>query len=179
MIIAKNKKIKGFALIEVLFSLGMFVAGVIAVVSLMNQEISKSIDRRNEVIAGQLAQEGIELVRNIRDNNWLASPFVSSFDHISNTTTGTINYGESSIATGRAYNIYLNGGFYDYNSGGAGTVFKRRIIIGDGDNSNEKKIVSMATWGGSDSNNILDEAHCDVISKCFSTEVILNGEWGK
>jgi Tfp pilus assembly protein PilV len=168
----KNNDFRGFSLIEVLFSMGMFMLGIFAVASLMNGEIMKSINRRNEAIAGQLAQEGIELVRNIRDNNWINED--EPFNNIKNT--GTIDYedNESIRADGNS-NIYLNnGGFYSHSNIGSQTIFRRRIVVDDSHDSVET-ITSIVTWGGQDP----EIDGCDVSSKCFYTEVILDGTWGE
>ncbi|MCX6800203.1 MAG: hypothetical protein NT091_03585 [Candidatus Falkowbacteria bacterium] len=66
----KNNQ-KGFGLIEVTVSIYILVMGLLSLVSLMNQNLRMQDINKNTIIAAQLAQEGVELVRNIRDNNWL------------------------------------------------------------------------------------------------------------
>ena len=66
----KNQQLKGFTLIEIITVLFVVSLGLIGVLSLIIQNIqSQSINRRS-IIAYQLAQEGIELVRKTRDSNW-------------------------------------------------------------------------------------------------------------
>lgn len=54
---------------EVLISVLVLSVGMVSVAVLITSSIKSSVDARNQIIATQLAQEGVELVRNIRDNN--------------------------------------------------------------------------------------------------------------
>jgi hypothetical protein len=137
------------------------------------------MDARNQMIAGELAQEGVELVRNIRDNNWQASPFVSSFNNISGQSFGydyridmnnPINYNAD-------YRLYINGDFYTHTYSVNTTKFKRGIIIIG--NLTTRKVASVVTWDNSnppDAANYL--TNCTAVNKCAYTEVTLT-EWGK
>lgn len=67
----KIKNGKGFTLLEVIIAIFLITVGVGATVSLINQTLSSSQVISSRLVASYLAQEGIELVRNIRDGNWL------------------------------------------------------------------------------------------------------------
>lgn len=63
---------KGQTLLEVMLAIGIMVFGVISIISL---SITSSVMARRtskELVATQLAREGVEAVHNIRDSNWLA-----------------------------------------------------------------------------------------------------------
>lgn len=77
-----NKRIKpAFSLIELLVAMAMVGIGLIGVASLAAQNIRVQYFNRNSLISAQLAQEGLELARNRRDNNWKsASPAGSLAD---------------------------------------------------------------------------------------------------
>jgi prepilin-type N-terminal cleavage/methylation domain-containing protein len=62
---------KGFSLLEVMLALGVITIGLMGVSSLVLQNIQAQDINKNYLIASMLAQEGIELVRNIRDTNFL------------------------------------------------------------------------------------------------------------
>ena len=67
------KKIKdksGFTLIEVVTVLLIVSIGMTGILSLIVQNIRNQSINKNTLIAYQLAQEGIELVRSTRDTNW-------------------------------------------------------------------------------------------------------------
>ncbi|MBL7057707.1 prepilin-type N-terminal cleavage/methylation domain-containing protein [Patescibacteria group bacterium] len=62
---------RGFGLIEVTVSIYILTMGLFGLMSLLHQSLKAQDINKNSIVAAQLAQEGIELVRNVRDNNWL------------------------------------------------------------------------------------------------------------
>ena len=71
---------RGFTIIEVLATFGILVIGIVAAQIALTQGITAATRNVNEFIAAHLAEEGLELVRNIRDNNW-ASGGSANWDH--------------------------------------------------------------------------------------------------
>lgn len=63
---------KGFSLLEVLIATFILVVGILGMIGLISRSITSAIEDRQAIIAAGLAQEGIELVRNIRDTNMMA-----------------------------------------------------------------------------------------------------------
>lgn len=73
MILNKNlKNNRGQGLLEAVIALSIIVTGLVGALSLAVSNLSNSNDSVQRVIAGNLAREGVEVVRNIRDSNWLA-----------------------------------------------------------------------------------------------------------
>lgn len=68
---SKLKFSSGFTLMEVLVSVTVLSVGVVGAITLLNSSTSMIANSNNKVIAVNLAQEGIELVRNVRDTNFL------------------------------------------------------------------------------------------------------------
>ncbi|MFA5318512.1 MAG: prepilin-type N-terminal cleavage/methylation domain-containing protein [Patescibacteria group bacterium] len=66
---AYNKQ--GFSMLEVIISLGIMTVGMMGIFSLIMQNHLVYNTNKNKFIAVELAQEGVELVRNYRDSNWL------------------------------------------------------------------------------------------------------------
>jgi len=67
--IKNNKNPKGFSLVEgmvAIFIVGFVMVGFMAV---MGKTFKRTTYERDYIVASNLAQEGIEVVRNIRDNN--------------------------------------------------------------------------------------------------------------
>ena len=65
---------RGFTIIEVLIAIFILIVGVVAVFALVNKGLSGTIDLSDKLIAAYLAQEGIEIVKNMRDTNWVQNP---------------------------------------------------------------------------------------------------------
>lgn len=65
--------VKGFSMLEVLLSVFVLSVGLMTIVAVMSGSLRHSYETRDTIIATGLAQEGIELVRNVRDNNFFAS----------------------------------------------------------------------------------------------------------
>jgi type II secretory pathway pseudopilin PulG len=64
-------KFRGETLVEVLVAIG--ILGVVLITSfvLVNRGIGTNVTVKNKIIAINIAREGIEGIRNIRDTNWL------------------------------------------------------------------------------------------------------------
>jgi len=61
----------GFSLIEIMVVLMIVSLGIIGVANLATQSIQAQTINKGNIIAYQLAQEGIEVVRQLRDTNWI------------------------------------------------------------------------------------------------------------
>lgn len=137
-------------MIEAVFSI--FIVGVILItfLTVMGSVYRTEFAKRDLVIASNLAQEGIEIVRNIRDNNWKASPvklaFASPFPADGNgyCVAYNGNYSAASPTTCGGSLLKNNNGFYEHGSGTA-TKFSRRINIGTNPDGS-KLITSTVTW---------------------------------
>ena len=83
---------KGFTLIETLFSILIFSAALISLMTIAGRGISATGDAAQETTAHYLAQEGLEVVRNLRDTNFLTPslPWDTGFAQC-NTTTNACN----------------------------------------------------------------------------------------
>lgn len=130
----KRKKKTAFTMIEMLCAIFLITIGAAGVFSLVSQTISFTNTSSSKLVALYLAQEGIEIVRNIRDSNWLearTNPEILWDDGLPQgdweadyrTTALTQSY------IGRYLNIDTNG-LYSYSSG-TQTKFQRKITISD------------------------------------------------
>jgi Tfp pilus assembly protein PilV len=175
MIFPKNKikfrKFKkGFSIGEVMLSAFVLSIVLVTIIGIISTSIGHSIDSRNAIIASELAQEGVELVRNVRDNNWANTR--SSFVGMDNGTYA-IGYNDSALLLNGATILkYSNNNFYNRTTGND-TRFYRRITISG--TSDEKTVNSMVIWGGS---TFFSNTDCTTGHKCVYTELILN-KWGE
>jgi prepilin-type N-terminal cleavage/methylation domain-containing protein len=145
-----NEKTKGFTLLEMLISLLVVVVGVLGVFSAVAKYSQNTQQEKENLVASYLCQEGIEIVKNIRDSNWVNG---AAWD------TGLTSCGsgcEADYTTGltawsdEGRNLYIEGatGFYKYVSGAGNTEtpYTRRINIASG--VNEANIVVNVYWSG-------------------------------
>ncbi|MDR3571013.1 MAG: type II secretion system protein [Candidatus Pacebacteria bacterium] len=78
----KQKIQKGFTLIETLVAISLLMLAVVAPMSLAAQSLTAAYYARNQVTAFYLAQEGIEIVRAVRDANIIAIAEGNSSVHV-------------------------------------------------------------------------------------------------
>ena len=65
----KSQGESGFTLVETLVAVAIFASAITALISITARGINDNVFVKNKLIASYLSQEGIELVRNIRDTN--------------------------------------------------------------------------------------------------------------
>jgi len=168
----KNWKLKikhlrtGFTIVETLVSLAIFSTSIVALIIVSSQGISDTNFAKNKLTASYLAQEGIELVRSIRDtdSNW--NTFLTSVSDciISSTKDGCLidsgpHFGSSRLdqinvlpCAGLCISplVYIpSTGFYNYDlSNGTNSIFLRSIkIIPVTSNGNDEiQIISNVSW---------------------------------
>jgi len=124
---------KGFTMIEVSIAIGVMMIGVVGIYSLVPR-VAKTVSlNTDKFVAVQLAREGMEIIRNIRDSNWLEQNFASTTpwdDNLDNCSNGCeIGYNDSApvVYQDRYLKIDTNG-FYNYETGQK-SKFKRKITI--------------------------------------------------
>jgi len=66
-----NLKEKGFTLLETLIAVAIIVIGTLGVFSAVAKYSQMTEQERDNLVASYLCQEGIEIVKNIRDTNWV------------------------------------------------------------------------------------------------------------
>lgn len=66
-----HSKKTGFSLIEVVIGIAVITLIITAAAEVTRSSIRMGSITSNELIANHLAEEGLEVVRNIRDSNWL------------------------------------------------------------------------------------------------------------
>jgi len=78
----------GFTLLETIVALGIILGGITGAFGLAIKGLSIASVSKNKLIAANLAQEGVELVRRIRDNNTIADISDGVYDASPVWTTG-------------------------------------------------------------------------------------------
>lgn len=130
-----KEKTKGFTLLEMLISLLVIVVGVLGVFTAVARFSQNTQQEKENLIASYLCQEGIEIIKNIRDTNWVAN---SAWDNGLTACSAGCEVDYQGVLTpwsedGRK--LYIEGatGFYKYISsplsGDTETPYTRRINI--------------------------------------------------
>jgi prepilin-type N-terminal cleavage/methylation domain-containing protein len=124
----RTSKKLSFTLIEVMGAIVVLSIGVLVAYTAVQRMMVQTNSAANRLGAAYLAEEGIEIVRNIRDTAWI-DPAIDDW------TANGINAGNWQISSG-GYSLsacpgscgYSDMGFVSYMAG-TNNKFKRRIII--------------------------------------------------
>jgi prepilin-type N-terminal cleavage/methylation domain-containing protein len=138
----KNKK--GFTLVEVIIAASILVLGTVGAFSTIAQSIRSTAFAKEKLVASFLAQEAIEIVKNIRNTNWIqGNPWNQGLPE----GTWQIDYNDNSFSpyNGAFLNLGPNG--YSYDLGGIPTRFQRKITITQ-ISSNELRVKVEVFWSG-------------------------------
>lgn len=134
---------KGFTLLETIVAVGVIMIGLMAVLVLANNSLSFVSLIKDRLVAVNLTSEGLEVARNIRDNNWLQSLAWNS-----GLANGDYNitYNSLSLSPYADTELLVNtsNGLYNYTSGSP-SGFKRKISIANL-SVYELRIVATVTW---------------------------------
>lgn len=156
----------GFSLIETIVVLFIVSVGLLAVLSLSIESAKSQSLNKNALVAAGLAQEGIELIRNVRDTNWR--------ENSSSTPVAWNRYIEGSLI-GEKYKIdyntfiptstssidsailYDSAGFYSHDTSSQPTIFKRMITIyATSSSASSSTIKSLVEWSDKGRSNKLE-----------------------
>lgn len=140
----KSKRKNGYILVEAAVATTIILVGLLGIFALLSRSLSLNRVVSDRYVATYLAAEGIELVKNIIDNNLVQSqPFNAGL------SSGSFEMEFDDLSLGANLNRQLNfdagSGHYSY-GGGRPTPFKRSInieLVGGGD---EIKVNSLVEW---------------------------------
>lgn len=151
---------QGFTIIELIISIFILTAAIIGIYSAFYTVIVQTSVLSSRFTASYLAQEGLEIIRNIRDSNWVRSVVLNSsaswddvlspcylgcqVDYKTKTSDGSIAitpYGD-----GDYLNIKKVDGFYTYETTDVTqTKFKRKITVSS-EGGYILKVIVEVTW---------------------------------
>lgn len=154
---------KGFTLVETLIAITILAIAIVGPFSAIQTAINSSYVARDELVGTMLAQEAIEYVRSIRDDNylggraWMDFPYSCAGASPTNFCTVDATQGDfhttpaavnaySQVALVPALSLTTNG-LYNQQGQGTATVFKRYVQITtvSATESDVKVIVSWTT----------------------------------
>ncbi len=133
---------KGFGLLEVIVAILIVSVGVVGILTLASMSLRGASVSKMRLIASGLAQEGIEMVRDMRRSNmewdnWYA--LVSDGDYrVQYDSTNLMSFSETPLK------LDTNNGLYQYTSGD-NTLFYRKITL-ETISADEVKVVVEVKW---------------------------------
>jgi type II secretory pathway pseudopilin PulG len=149
------KKIKniqnnsGFTLLEVLFTIFIIIVSIVGIYQGLSYSIKHAKEVTEQFIANYLAGEGIEIVKNIRDTNWInGREWSSGLTGCSSGCEADFNDSALSSYTGKYLYLDSSNYFYQYdNISGEITPYQRKITI-TANGNNELDISVSVSWRG-------------------------------
>ena len=156
---------RGFSLLESMVAIGILLVAVVAPLSTIGDSLAQIYVARDQMVAINLAQEGIEAVRQVRDSN-----MIKGWNEGTRTTDWDAGLGEGNYTVDTEENLQIKsltageeGALYQKTDGtytqtaGVGMVptkFSRIVTISSISGVDyEKKITSRVSWktaGGTD-----------------------------
>lgn len=142
---------KGFTLLEMLISILIITLGIISIFTGVIKYTQYTQQVRNNLTASYLAQEGIEIVKNIRDSNWTqGNAWNAGLTNCLSSGSGCeADYTSSSLSqvSGSLRSLYIDSnGFYEY-TGVTKTEFTRKIAV-DPVGNDQLNIKVDVFWNG-------------------------------
>jgi len=139
----KNRKNTGFTLVEVLVALFIFSLTVTAMMAVFASGLSSINVAKKKMVAEYLAQEGIELVRNIRDTYALSETtsgagWTSFLNELGNSDCDEICSFNDTLISSSTIGILNSGAI----TSAGFTRYVRKVEM----SANEVKIFSTVSW---------------------------------
>jgi len=143
----------GFSLLETIVVLFIVSVGLISIVNLTISSLKAQTLNRNTLIAYQLAQEGLELIRNVRDTNWLSGNTWD--DGIEGSGSGTkyrVDFASWPVEVSGISEATLqlasstNAGFYIHDSNSPSSLFSRMVTITTATGTASSTVESLVQW---------------------------------
>lgn len=83
---------KGFTIIEIMVAILVFTVGLLGAYALVKSAMSLSLRSKQEILSANIIREQIELVKNIRDTNYLALRKWNSLGNFPSLCTGSCEF---------------------------------------------------------------------------------------
>lgn len=117
---------RGFSLLEVTVAVSILIVGIVSVISLTNSSLSGAQLSKMRLISAGLAQEGIEIVRDIREFNLDKSGWNNWYDSIINGDYN-VQYNDTNLRPFSVAPLMFNPStlLYQYDSGNDSLYYRR------------------------------------------------------
>ena len=103
-----NKSRRGFSLVETLVAISIFTISILTMIVLLGKGISDTNFAKKKIVAGYLAQEGIEYMRNMRDTYMLyTTPSQTGWNNFNTKVAGNV-YPLGTTVCATTHGCYFN-----------------------------------------------------------------------
>lgn len=182
----KRKFQKGFSLGEVLLSLAVLTAGIVPILGALMGALNTSLESRDTIIGAGLAQEGVELVVNVKDNGVLSSANSAFVGFPNGAQTCRIDINDPVLSDPVTNQIECGGGgipyYFDlsilipdkvYAHDNTQGKFKRKIFIFLPPGREEASVTSAVYWGAYDPSQSTVDTDCTALNDCVRAQTVL------
>lgn len=147
-----NTPLRAFTLLETLVAVSVLLMALLGPFSVAQQALRSAYYARDQVTAYYLAQEGVEFVRALRDENYLTG--AGWLDGIGAVCTGTpcivdypnFTYAACPEGVCPVLKVSANGGLYNHTSG-TDSPFTRYVLLTTSPTNPDQVIVSVTiSW---------------------------------
>ena len=138
---------KAFTLIETLMSLFILSVALVGAFAVIMSNNKSASFIKNSFIASGLAQEGMEVVRNIRDSDWHAGAGFGTGLDPANGVVYCVQWNTAQISGPCSDTKLLKdgNGMYSHDSGSP-TIFSRSVFVQPGQSADEIVVVIAVSW---------------------------------
>ena len=144
----------GFTLLETLLAITLLAVAIVGPMGLAIRSVGVSDTAANQIIAFYLAEEGVEYVRNTRDENFLNDrAWLTGLDDCMGADGCTVDvpafYGNLQSCSGPCPLVRFDSsaGLYGHNLGvGEDTPFRRTVTLDDVVAGRETRVRSVIEW---------------------------------
>ena len=184
----KMIRMRGFSINEVMISMFIVSVGLLTVIGLFSSGFLNSALDRDRIVAADLAQEGAELVKNVRDNDLVSGS--NGFVDFPVQTHCQIDYNDTVFTCypdvndpDQKFSLDISGEYYA--SSNTAQKFSRYVNIAYSSANEAADVVSVVYWnrswstdiktsnGGFVSGNNVDLTNCTVANKCVYSRLRL------
>ncbi len=146
------KTLPAFTLLETLVAVSVLLMALLGPFSIAQQSLRSSYYARDQVTAFYLAQEGVEFVRAVRDENYLSgSDWLAGIGAACTGTPCTVDYPNFTYAACPqggcpVLKVSANGALYNHDSG-TDSPFTRHVLLTASPTNPDQIIVSVTiSW---------------------------------
>ncbi len=154
MIKKEIKNNKGFTIVETLVAITILMIAIAGPLTTAFRGLTAAVYARDQVTASYLAQDAMEYVKNVRDNNWKEKPpkyWLNGFDNCSSYNSAcyvsTLN-GDINLCSlvDECYLSVNENGYRQSSSGNKKTQFTRKFYITPTSNPDEVTATVVVAW---------------------------------